>query len=287
VALEMRRNFPNARFVINSGAQLEMGNQPASANPAPALSAHSVHFGEVVVNAGGTLEVGYEQTSAAGVAGHHPYVLTLTSEGTREGSLTMADGATLRMQINDVAATGQFDSIVAEGDVMLNGTLNVLVNAPATNGTNPTWAPAVGQTFDIITIATGSPEGDYDGSGLVDEQDYVLWKEDFGSTEQLAADGNGDGMVDAADFVVWRNNLNATGAPLGAISGTFDNVTVTDFDGAFAGFGFQVNYTATAVQLQVVAAGALVAAQVPEPSTLAIGAIALVAVAIGRRRQRS
>src|SRR5690606_19736970 len=106
-----------------------------------------------------------------------------------------ADGATLRMQINDVAATGQFDSIVADGNVMLNGTLNVLVNAPATNGTNPTWAPAVGQTFDIITIAPSSPAGDYDGSGMVDAQDYLLWKEGYGSTTNLVADGNGDLVV--------------------------------------------------------------------------------------------
>ncbi len=287
VALEIRKHFPNARFVINSGAQLEMGNQPTSANPAPALSAHSLQMGEVVINAGGTLEIGFEQATNAGVPGHHPYKLTLTSDGTREGSLTMADGATLRIQINDVASTGQFDSIVADGNVMLDGTLNVLVNPPATNGTNPTWAPVVGQTFDIITIAPSSPAGDYDGSGTVDELDYLVWKGGYGSTTNLAADGNGDSVVDAADYLVWRNNQGATGVPLGSITGTFDNVTVTDFDGAFSGFGFQVNYSATAVQLEVVAAGALMVAQVPEPSTVAMASAALLGVMLSRRRRNT
>ncbi len=52
--------------------------------------------------------------------------------------------------------------------------------------------------------------GDYNIDGIVDENDYSVWKETFGSNLLLAADGNGDGRVDAADFTVWRNNLGAT-----------------------------------------------------------------------------
>jgi hypothetical protein len=51
--------------------------------------------------------------------------------------------------------------------------------------------------------------GDYDFSGVVDQNDYVLWKSEFGNTES-PADGSGNGMVDAADYTIWRDNLGKT-----------------------------------------------------------------------------
>lgn len=55
--------------------------------------------------------------------------------------------------------------------------------------------------------------GDFDFSGMVDQFDYQVWKSNFGSSTELAADGNGDGVVDAADYTVWRNNLGAEALP--------------------------------------------------------------------------
>jgi glucosylceramidase len=55
--------------------------------------------------------------------------------------------------------------------------------------------------------------GDYDASGTVDESDYMTWKNNFGSTTSLDADGNGNGAVDAADYVIWRNHLGTTLRP--------------------------------------------------------------------------
>jgi hypothetical protein len=274
VDFEIRRHFPNARFVINDHARLEMGHQAIA-------SSHSIQMGEVVINSGGTLEIGFEQQSATGDAGHHAYRLTLTSEGTRDGNLTLADGATLRMQINGTAA-GEFDQIMADGNVQLNGTLNVLVNPLASTGMNPTWTPSIGQTLDILNIAAVSPSGDYDGNGTVGNEDYELWRANFG-TANPAADGNGDGNVDAADYVVWRDNVGGTGGTIGMISGTFDNVTVNDPLGAMTGLAFQVNYSPTRVQLEVVAAGAGSTATVPEPTTLCLLACMMVVMSISRQ----
>jgi hypothetical protein len=258
VNFEIRRHFPNARFVINDHGRLEMGNQAIA-------SSHSIQIGEVAINEGGTLEVGFEQQSAAGDAGHHAYRLTLTSEGTRDGNLTLADGATVRMQINGTA-TGEYDQIMADGNVQLNGMLNVLVNPSASTGMNPTWTPSIGQTLDIINIAAVSPGGDYDGNGTVGNEDYDLWRANFG-TANAATDGNGDGVVDSADYVVWRDNAGDTGGTVGMISGTFDSLVVTDALGSMTGLAFQVNYSPTRVQLEVVAAGASSTTNVPEPST--------------------
>ena len=52
--------------------------------------------------------------------------------------------------------------------------------------------------------------GDYNGDGLVDDGDYTLWSNNFGSKTFPAADGNNDGIVNAADFTIWRDNLSAT-----------------------------------------------------------------------------
>jgi len=63
--------------------------------------------------------------------------------------------------------------------------------------------------------------GDYNHDGNVNASDYDLWRQNFGSTSNLTADGNGNSMVDAADYVVWRNAATAgSGGGAGNLSGT-------------------------------------------------------------------
>jgi cytochrome c peroxidase len=52
--------------------------------------------------------------------------------------------------------------------------------------------------------------GDYDGNGIVGQDDYTVWSQSFGSATLLSADGNGDGVVNAADYTIWRDNFGAT-----------------------------------------------------------------------------
>lgn len=75
----------------------------------------------------------------------------------------------------------------------------------------------------VIRVRYVNPlTGDYDIDGDVDEDDYLVWRRNFGSTYLLAADGNGDGIVDAADYTVWRDNLGATlsDAPVASMAAT-------------------------------------------------------------------
>lgn len=75
-----------------------------------------------------------------------------------------------------------------------------------------------GEVFRILTDNDAVP-GDYDRNGIVEEADYELWKEDYGSTTRLDADGNGDGRVGAADYTIWQDNLGASSFGSGSGSG--------------------------------------------------------------------
>lgn len=58
----------------------------------------------------------------------------------------------------------------------------------------------------VILVRRPDLPGDYDHSGAVNVDDYLVWRADFGSITKLDADGNDDGVVDAADYVIWRKN---------------------------------------------------------------------------------
>jgi hypothetical protein len=78
------------------------------------------------------------------------------------------------------------------------------------------------QPITIVTELTLS--GDYFVDGVVNQLDYSVWRQNFGSTAMLDADGNLDGTVDAADYAIWRKNLGRTatvvapGASLASLS---------------------------------------------------------------------
>jgi hypothetical protein len=70
--------------------------------------------------------------------------------------------------------------------------------------------------FDALIRPRVLP-GDSDRNGVVEPEDYDIWKAQFGSTMQLAADHNDNAVVDAADYIVWRQNLGVS-AGSGAVN---------------------------------------------------------------------
>src|SRR5262245_40045903 len=80
---------------------------------------------------------------------------------------------------------------------------------------NPALYPSHDLTFSVlkadmspVTITVvPSVVGDYDGNKIVNGLDYNTWRQSFGSTTSLAADGNLNGIVDAADYVIYRDHF--------------------------------------------------------------------------------
>ena len=67
--------------------------------------------------------------------------------------------------------------------------------------------------------------GDYNGDGLVDAGDYIVWRRTLGTTANLSADGNGNRVIDATDYGVWRANFGQT---VGSASITGANAAVPE-----------------------------------------------------------
>ena len=97
--------------------------------------------------------------------------------------------------------------------------------------------------------------GDYLRDGIVDQFDYAVWRQNFGSSSNLDADGNLNGVVDAADFAVWRDNFGLSIASL----------TIASSSGSGGG-------------------ALVVGVAVPEPVTAALLIAALVSIARARGR---
>lgn len=292
---EIRQNMPRAGFVVNNNARLEFGFQVAHPAPTKSLTA-----GQITVNNGGVLEVGFEQgpvndspfftTSPSKGTGHHVAHLDITSARGRSGGLTLTSGAKLRMQIGGLNAD-QFDSISATGNVDLGGaTLDLLFSPNTTDGTTAdAYLPSDGDTFTLINIVPAPVQGDYNSSGTVDNADYDVWRAAFGNASALpAADGNNNGVVDAGDYLVWFKHLGQSSSVTGAITGDITLNLVDPYNSLHFSGDFTVEKIITATSLQVkfhavTGGGASLAASVPEPSTSALAGMLFAFVAAIRR----
>jgi len=90
--------------------------------------------------------------------------------------------------------------------------------------------------------------GDYNADQVVDAADYAVWRQTLGQTVEAgtAADGDRSGLIDAGDYQIWRTHFGEKG-PTAPLAGT---------------------------------------RRVPEPASLGLGAMALVAL-VGASRRRS
>jgi hypothetical protein len=146
-------------------------------------------------------------------------------------------------------ALNAFDRLVADGDVVLDGYLNIDIDEVSPG---VPFVPSLGQTFNIITGNTvtghfdyadisGMPDGltfhvsylpnavqlqvvntpyfsaDFDDDGDVDATDLAIWRNAFDLNQLGDADGDNDS--DGEDFLIWQQQFGSipgAGAALGA-----------------------------------------------------------------------
>jgi hypothetical protein len=82
------------------------------------------------------------------------------------------------------------------------------------------WRQNLASHMRFVVDAHVPIPGDYNHDGIVDMDDYNVWRSDFGSETNLVADGNGNNIVDAADYIVWRGHLGDNSGG----TGTLDSV---------------------------------------------------------------
>jgi hypothetical protein len=112
------------------------------------------------------------------------------------------------------AAGEQFTIITAFGGITPGSQFTAQELPSVVSGTSLKWL--VQYTPNNVTLEVVSALlGDYNGNGIVDAADFVVWRNSLGQLGTgLAADGNNDGVVNQADFDVWRVHFGqtATGA---------------------------------------------------------------------------
>lgn len=116
----------------------------------------------------------------------------------------------------------------------------------------PGLALAAVYNSDSLVLQTVLPTpGDFNTDGIVDAADYSVWRDTLGDTAippGSGADANGNGVIDAADYAIWKANFGS----------------VASVPGSAAASG----------------------AAVPEPGTLMLLMVSLLALP-GRRNRRS
>ncbi len=168
----------------------------------------------------------------------------------------------MNIELGGISPSSQYDQLLVSGQLALGGVLQVsLING---------FAPAAGNVFNIFDW--GTLGGTFSAINLPTLASGLTW-----NTSQLyttgvlsvagvglPGDNNNNGVVDAADYVVWRKGLGTT-------------YTQNDYDVWRANFGQQSGS----------GSGAIANAAVPEPSTLALLIVGMLATSSRRRAKES
>ena len=179
-------------------------------------------FHDPVTNTGGTIEV-FPGSTIVYLQG-----LTTTGSGAAMAVTISGDSGTSPIEVSDAASfAGSLNITLASGFKPSAGDVFPIVTAAGgiTGSLNLASAPTLpgGMQWDLDMNATNVmlsvvATGDYNGNGVVDAADYVVWRKSQNQTGPgLAADSNGDGVVNIADYNFWRSRVgNIVGLGLGS-----------------------------------------------------------------------
>jgi arylsulfatase A-like enzyme len=158
-------------------------------------------------NLGGllTIEGDFEQTVtgelhldlfAAGVGGSDYDKLSVTGKATLQGSLVL--------ELSSVFSPlpGQSFSVLTAGDLIAS---DMQLEGPDAEWFNMS---VVGGTDLVLTFASA----DFDGNGMVDADDLLVWQNRFGGAAGGLGDADNDGDIDGADFLTWQRQVSPSGS---------------------------------------------------------------------------
>jgi hypothetical protein len=207
----------NNNIIIESGATFSGAGALVIDEPSHSVLENGANVNVLLVNEGAIRVANSEGIGAVTVKDYAQ---------TNEGSLFMEIAGAL---------PNQFDRLQSAGVAQIDGYLNIDFDGG--------FAPALGQTFDILTSTFGltgqfdtidfsglpadkalaitylpnsvrlttvvKPDfaADFDSDGDVDATDYQIWVGAY-ALNQLG-DATGDNISDAADYTVWRDTLGS------------------------------------------------------------------------------
>lgn len=133
------------------------------------------------------------------------------------GSLTLVSPTSLGQQPLSLFTAPTEGIRLAVAPAGLNvSSLNIAGDLEVTSFGAITDAPGtqIIVTGDATFISNvGSPDGDFNGDGVVDLADRDHWSANYGlsaGTSKYDGDANGDGLVNAVDYTLWRDSLGET-----------------------------------------------------------------------------
>jgi T5SS/PEP-CTERM-associated repeat protein len=202
------------------------------------------------------------------------------------GNYTQQSPGTLEIEIGGAAQGTQYDIVNVTGNVLLGGRLDLnLINGfvPTPSQTLVILSTSTSLSGAFSNAANGQRLTTIDGGGsflvnygagsAFDPTLIVLSGFQSGG---LPGDFNQNGIVDAADYVVWRNNEGTTTTlPNDPIGGTIGQA---QYDQWRASFGLTASGSGSGVTL------AAANASVPEPASLALMMFAFAALALNQPR---
>ncbi|QDS98249.1 PEP-CTERM sorting domain-containing protein [Adhaeretor mobilis] len=73
--------------------------------------------------------------------------------------------------------------------------------------------------IEVNAITAGADNADFDGSGVVDGDDFLTWQANDGAVDALLADGdaNSDTFVNGDDLTIWQDQYGPVPASIGAV----------------------------------------------------------------------
>lgn len=126
-----------------------------------------------------------------------------------EGStFPLLDGRDANMP-EDVYVEGVASAVAPAGTAFARVTLLFVQVIDGTPGPNGLGGAVYFDDVSLVELTALDPvfvEGDFNFDGVVDAEDYTVWRDNLGAADESALNGGGDGLngIDIGDYLVWK-----------------------------------------------------------------------------------